>query len=199
MVNLSLESMRKQIYKTYFSDGVWDIILGVVYLIFGLGALISQDFWYLFPIIITLPLALKRSKSEPRIGALQFKKSQKTRLLILYFLFGFSILGFVVVLGVLNPSGDGVVRWLTLNLFFVIGLIIAIILGLIGWMFNFSRMYFYAIMNLFGFALVGRITSAGVILTILGGFISVIGLTVFFNFLRYHPKIDVSESEKASS
>lgn len=198
MANLNLEGMRKQIYKTYFSDGVWDIILGVVYLIFGLGVLISQDIWYLFPIIITLPLALKRSVSEPRIGALQFKKSQKTRLLVLYYLFGFSILGFVVILGILNPSGDGVVRWFTLNLFLIVGLIIAIILGLIGRLFNFSRMYLYALMNLLGFALVGRITSAGAILTILGGFFSVIGLIVFFNFLKYHPKIDLSDREKAS-
>jgi hypothetical protein len=84
MSNLNLDVMRKKIYKTYFSDGIWDIVLGFVYLVFGLGVLISQDIWYLFPIIITLPLALKRSVSEPRIGALQFKKSQKTRLLILY-------------------------------------------------------------------------------------------------------------------
>ena len=109
-----------------------------------------------------------------------------------------SILGFVVVLGVLNPSGDGVVRWFTLNLFLIIGLIIAIILGMIGRLFNFSRMYLYAIMNLLGFALVGRITSAGVILTILGSFFCVIGLIVFINFLKYHPKIDLSDREKAS-
>ncbi len=198
MTNLNLDEMRKQIYKTYFSDGVWDIILGIVYLIFGLGVLISQDIWYLFPIIITLPLALKRSVSEPRIGALQFKKSQKTRLVVLYFLFGFLILGFVVLLGILNPSGDGVVRWLTLNLFLMIGLIIAIILGLIGWLFNFSRMYLYAVINLLGFALVGRLTSAGVILTILGGLFTIIGLIVFNNFLKYHPKIDLSDNEKAS-
>lgn len=198
MANLNLEGMRKQIYKTYFSDGIWDIILGIVYLIFGLGVLISQDIWYLFPIIITLPLALKRSVSEPRIGALQFKKSQETRLLILYFLFGVLILGFVVFLGILNPSGDGVVRWLTLNLFLVIGMIFAIILGLIGWLFNFSRMYLYAILNFLGFTLVGRITSAGVVLTSLGGIFTVIGLIVFFNFLKYHPKIDLSDTEKAS-
>lgn len=85
--NLNLDVMRKKIYKTYFSDGIRDIILGMVYLIFGLGVLITQEIWYLFPILITLPLALKRSVSEPRVGTLQFKKSQKTRLLLLYFLF----------------------------------------------------------------------------------------------------------------
>lgn len=164
--NLNLDVMRKKIYKTYFSDGIRDIILGMVYLIFGLGVLITQEIWYLFPVLITLPLALKRSVSEPRVGTLQFKKSQKTRLLLLYFLFTFLVLGFVLFLGIINPSGDVVIRWLTINLLFLIGLFIAVILAFIGRFFNFSRMYLYAILNLIGFALIGKETSVGVVLTI---------------------------------
>jgi hypothetical protein len=196
MSNLNLEVMRKKIYKTYFSDGIWDIVLGMVYLIFGLGVLITQDIWYLFPILITLPLALKRSVSEPRVGTLQFKKSQKTRLLLLYFLFSFLVLGFVIFLGILNPSGDMVIRWLTINLFFIVGLIIAVILALVGWLFNFSRMYLYAILNLIGFALIGKVTSVGVILTILGTIFTVIGLIVLRNFVKFHPKLDLSEDSE---
>lgn len=195
MTNLNLKEMRKKIYKTYFSDGIWDIVLGMVYMIFGLGVLITQDIWYLFPVLITLPLALKRSVSEPRVGTLQFKKSQKTRLLLLYFLFTFLVLGFVLFLGIINPSGDTLIRWLTVNLFFIIGLIIAGILGLVGWLFNFNRLYFYAIMNLVGFALVGKITTVGVILTVLGSIITIFGLIVLRNFMKYHPKLDLSEND----
>ena len=195
MSNLNLKEMRKKIYQTYFSDGIWDIVLGMVYLIFGLGVLITQDIWYLFPILITLPLALKRSVSEPRVGTLQFKKSQKTRLLLLYFLFTFLVLGFVLFLGIINPSGDTLIRWLTVNLFFIIGLIIAVILGLVGWLFNFNRLYFYAIINLVGFALVGKITTVGVILTIIGFIITIFGLIVLRNFMKYHPKLDLSEND----
>lgn len=195
MSNLNLDVMRKKIYKTYFSDGIWDIVLGFVYLVFGLGVLISQDIWYLFPIIITLPLALKRSVSEPRIGALQFKKSQKTRLLILYVIFTILVLGFVVFLGIFNPSGDVVIRWLTVNLFFVIGFIIAVIFALIGWFFNFSRMFLYAILNLIGFALIGKVTTVGVVLTILGGVFTLVGVIVLRNFVKFHPKLDLADDD----
>ena len=198
MSNLNLVVMRKKIYQTYFSDGIWDIVLGMVYLIFGLGVLITQDIWYLFPIIITLPLALKRSVSESRIGALQFKKSQKTRLLILYFLFTFLVLGFVMFLGIINPSGNTLIRWLTVNLFFVIGLIIAVILALIGWLFNFQRMYFYAIINLIGFALI-KITSVGLVLTVLGVIITIFGFIVLRNFIKHHPKLELSNNESQVS
>lgn len=198
MSNLNLDVMRKKIYQTYFSDGIWDIVLGMVYLIFGLGVLITQDIWYLFPILITLPLALKRSVSEPRVGALQFKKSQKTRLLILYFLFTFLVLGFVMFLGIINPSGDTLIRWLTVNLFFVIGLIIAVILALIGWLFSFQRMYFYAIINLIGFALI-KITSVGLVLTVLGVIITLFGFIVLRNFIKHHPKLELSYTESQMS
>jgi hypothetical protein len=72
----------------------------------------------------------------------------------------------VLFLGIINPFGDVVIRWLTINLLFLIGLFIAVILAFIGWFFNFSRMYLYAILNLIGFALIGKVTSVGVVLTI---------------------------------
>ena len=86
----------------------------------------------------------------------------------LYFLFNILVLGFIIFLGIINPSGDNIVRWLTGNIFLVIGLIIAIILCLVGWFVKFQCLYLYAAFNFIGFALVGRIVSTGVILTFLG-------------------------------
>jgi hypothetical protein len=57
---------------------------------------------------------------------------------ILYFLFNILVLGFIIFLGIINPSGDNIVRWLTSNIFLVIGLIIAIILCLVGWFVKFQ-------------------------------------------------------------
>ena len=96
MSNINLGILKKSIYQTYFSDGIWDMILGLVYLSFGLGVLISQNFWYLFPIIVTLPLVLKRSVSDPRIGSLKFKKSQRIWRGAFYFLFLGLVTGFVI-------------------------------------------------------------------------------------------------------
>jgi len=189
MANVNLEALKKNIYQTYFSDGVWDIILGLIYLSFGLGVLIDQNFWYLFPIIVTLPLALKRSISDPRIGTLKFKKSQRMWLMVLYILFNILVLGFIIFLGIINPSGDNIVRWLTINIFLVIGLIIAIILCLVGWFVKFQRLYLYAACNFIGFASVGRVAPVGEVLTILGVVFSISGMIVMRNFMKRNPKI----------
>lgn len=194
MSNINLEVLKKNIYQTYFSDGVWDMVLGLIYLSFGLGVLINQNFWYLFPIITTLPLVLKRSVSEPRVGSLKFRKSQRIWLMILYFLFNILVLGFIIFLGIINPSGNAIVQWLTVNLFFMIGLIISIILCLVGWLLKFQRLYLYAAFNFIGFALVGRIFSAGVILTFLGVVFLLSGIIVMRNFLKRHPKITLPEA-----
>lgn len=193
MSNINLGILKKSIYQIYFSDGIWDMILGLVYLSFGLGVLINLIFWYLFPIIVTLPLVLKRSVSDPRMGSLKFKKSQRIWLGAFYFLFLGLVAGFVILLGVLNPSGDVLVRWLTVNIFLVIGLILSIILSLVGCFVNFQRMYLYAVLNLIGFALIGRITSAGVVFTMLGLIILVIGIIVLRNFIKHHPKVSLQD------
>jgi hypothetical protein len=190
-----LETIKKNIYQTYFSDGIWDIVLGLTYLSFGLGVLINQNFWYLFPIIITLPLAMKRSISDPRVGTLKFKKSQRIWLSSLYFLLIGLVLGFLLFLGIFNPTGDVVVRWLTLNIFLVIGFILAIIFILVGWLVKFQRMYIYALLNLIGFGLVGRITTVGVVLTILGLVFTLSGIIVMRNFVNQHPKINLPEND----
>lgn len=193
MSNINLGILKKSIYQTYFSDGIWDMILGLVYLSFGLGVLINQIFWYLFPIIVTLPLVLKRSVSDPRMGSLKFKKSQRIWLGAFHFLFLGLVTGFVILLGVLNPSGDVLVRWLTVNIFLVIGLILSIILSLVGCFVNFQRMYLYAVLNLIGFALIGRITSAGVVFTMLGLIILIFGIIVLRNFIKHHPKVSLQD------
>lgn len=190
---INLEVLKKNIYQTYFSDGVWDIILGLIFLSFGLGVVIDQNFWYMFPMLVTLPLVLKRSVSEPRIGLLKFKKSEKKWLMAFYFLFNFLILGFVLVLGIINPTGDILVHWLTVNLFLMIGLIIAIVLGLVGWFIKFQRLYVYAILIFIGFALAGRIISIGFVLTLLGVLITASGIIVMRNFIQRHPKITLPE------
>ncbi|MDX9850286.1 MAG: hypothetical protein RBT01_07265 [Anaerolineaceae bacterium] len=198
MAKVNLETLKKDIYQTYFSDGVWDIILGLVFLSIGLGVVINQNFWYLFPIILTLPLALKRSLSEPRIGTLKFKQSERMWLMAFYFLSWILVLGFIIFLGLMNPAEDGIVRWLTINLFLVIGFILAIILSLVGWFIKFPRLYVYAVLIFLGFALAGRITSIGTILTVSGILITISGIFVMKNFIQSHPKIMFSQESGAA-
>jgi len=194
MATLDLQTIKQNIYKTYFSDGIWDIVLGLIYLSFGLGVWIDKTFWYAFPIIVmVLPFALKRSISVGRVGILQFKQSQKNWLLVVYFGFWVLVIGFIFLLGSLNPSEDVLVNWLTQNLFLVVGLIIAVILILVGWLFHFRRLMGYGLISLIGFALIRQLVPAGVMLTILGIVIVVCGLLVMRNFVIQNPRLEIPE------
>jgi len=194
MTTVDLQTIKQNIYKTYFSDGVWDIVLGLIYLSFGLGAWLDKTLWYAFPIIVmVLPFALKRSISADRIGTLQFTQSQKNWLLVVYFGFWVLVIGFIFLLGSLNPSEDVLVNWLTQNLFLVIGLIIAVILILVGWLFHFRRLMGYGLISLIGFALIRQLVPAGVMLTILGIVIVVCGLLVMRNFVIQNPRLEIPE------
>jgi len=193
MSSMKLENLRKNIYQTYYSDGVWDIILGLTLLSFGLGVLINKNFWSLFPIIVALPLVLKRSISEQRIGTLKFKQSERRWLMVFYFGFILIVLGFVLLLGIINPSGVGIVSWLTLNLFMFIGLMIAIILGLAGRFIHFNRLIIYGIWIFICFAFAGRIITIGQALTGSGLLITISGMMVLRQFIKNHPKIILPE------
>lgn len=194
MTTADLQTIKQNIYKTYFSDGVWDIVLGLIYLSFGLGVWIDKTIWYAFPIIVmVLPFALKRSISADRMGTLQFTQSQKNWLLVVYFGFWVLVIGFIFLLGSLNPSEDVLVNWLTQNLFLVLGLIIAVILILVGWLFHFRRLMGYGLISLIGFALIRQLVPAGVMLTILGIVIVVCGLLVMRNFMIQNPRLEIPE------
>ncbi len=193
MSSMKLENLRKNIYQTYYSDGVWDIILGLTLLSFGLGVLINKNFWSLFPIIVALPLVLKRSISEQRIGTLKFKQSERRWLMVFYFGFILIVLGFVLLLGIINPSGVGIVSWLTQNLFMFIGLMIAIILGLAGRFIHFNRLIIYGIWIFICFAFAGRIITIGQALTGSGLLITISGMMVLRQFIKNHPKIILPE------
>jgi len=193
MSSMKLENLRKNIYQTYYSDGVWDIILGLTLLSFGLGVLINKNFWSLFPIIVALPLVLKRSISEQRIGTLKFKQSERRWLMVFYFGFILIVLGFVLLLGIINPSGVGIVSWLTQNLFLLIGLMIAIILGLAGRFIHFNRLIIYGIWIFICFAFAGRIITIGQALTGSGLLKTISGMMVLRQFIKIHPKIILPE------
>ncbi len=188
MNSSNLKSIQKNIYQSYFSDGVWDMVIGLIYLIAGLGVWVNQNFWYLFPIILmALPMILKRSITFPRMGHIQFKQSKKLWISVLFFLIESMVFVFLYFISVNNSSGNPIINWLTQNLFVFIGLLIGLFFVLTGKTLYFKRLYLYAVITLIGFSLMYRVIPAGIVLTFLGVLIIVISLIVIRNFIRYHP------------
>ncbi len=188
MNSSNLKSIRKNIYQTYFSDGIWDLVIGLIYLIAGLGVWINQNFWYFFPIILmVLPLILKRLITLPRMGHIQFKQSKKLWISILFFVIEAILFVFLYFISANNTTGNPLILWLTQNLFVIIGLLIGLFFVLTGKTLYFKRLYLYAVITLIGFSLMFRVIPAGIMLTVLGVVITVISLIVIRNFIRYHP------------
>jgi hypothetical protein len=188
MNSSNMKSIRKNIYQTYFSDGVWDLVIGLLFLTTGLGVWINQWFWYLFPITVgVVPLFMKRLITFPRIGHVQFKQSTRLWVAALFFFVEAGLFVFLFFIGTRNPTENPLVIWLTQNLFLIAGLFIALFLSLTAKILNFTRLYIYAVITFIGFALMYRVIPAGIVLTFLGVLIIVISLIVIRNFIRYHP------------
>ncbi|MAT44644.1 MAG: hypothetical protein CL609_20105 [Anaerolineaceae bacterium] len=188
MNSSNLKSIQKNIYQTYFSDGVWDLVIGLIYLMAGLGIWINQNFWYLFPIILlVLPLILKRAITFPRMGQMQIKQTKKLWISLLFFLIEAILFIFLYFISANNSTKNPFLLWLTQNLFVIIGLMIALFFVLTGKTLYFKRLYLYAVITLIGFSLMYRVIPAGIVLTFLGVLIIVISLIVIRNFIRYHP------------
>lgn len=194
MATINLKTIQEKMDQTYFSDGVWDLVIGLIFLSFGLGIWINQNFWAIFPIaVLTLPLAIKRWITYPRTGYLKFKQSRKLWLSAAFFIVLFGLEGFLLILGANNPSGNALVVWLTQNLFLISGVFIAAFFCISAKTLNFPRLYLYALLSLIGFALIFRVFPAGIMLTLIGVIIILISIFVMRNFVRNHPKQNFSE------
>lgn len=189
MDTLNLKTIQQKMDRTYFSDGVWDLVIGLIFLSFGLGIWINNNFWALFPIaVLVVPVAFKRWLTFPRTGHLKFKQSRKLGLSVLFFVILFGIEGFLLTLGAVNPSGNPLVIWLTQNLFLVTGILVAAFFAICAKLLNFERLYLYAVLSAVGFALIFRVLPAGVILSAIGAIIIGISIIVMRNFVRNYPK-----------
>lgn len=188
MNSSNLKSIQRNMYQSYFSDGVWDLVIGLIYLIAGLGVWIDQAFWYAFPLLLAvLPIGLKRWITFPRIGHIQFKQSKKLWISALFFLIGAVLFVFLYFISANNTSGNPVIMWLTQNLFVIIGLLIGLFFVLTGKIFYFQRLYLYAVITVIGFTLMFRVFPSGITLTVMGTLISGISLIVIRNFMQHHP------------
>jgi hypothetical protein len=190
---LDMNEIERKAYMSYSEDGLVDIAIGTVILLWGvflvtepsgligLLGILAMAIWYLGKRFITIP----------RIGMLQpsQKMERKSRnLIITLLLLGLIALGGVLI-GVIfagNPPLDYSLS--------ILGLVIAVGVCVLAYLVNASRLYAYAFLLLAAFAggeilsqTITAIDAFALSVILAGALILVSGLVVLVRFLRKYP------------
>lgn len=200
---ISLKDLEKNVFQKSFQDGLIDIQIGCLLVMFAVAPLLSTclgDFWssmIFLPFWAVIYLAVREIRKkiiQPRIGVVEYGKYRKTRqkklaLIILVF----NLL--VLTLGILSFFNFAdLPMWIYPIRF---SAMILVGFSLIGYMQEFPRLYFYGILIALapligeflyitfhvphhGFPITFGITSLLIIFT---------GLGIFLRFLKEHPVV----------
>jgi hypothetical protein len=188
----SLKQISRKTNVQYFEDGIWDIMIGFIFLLVGVAVWYDMNLISLAPLLLLIsPPLIKKRVTLPRTGHIRIKKQRKTLVSVTFIALVFLLEGGILYLGVLNPSSNSLVQFFTQNLLLLSGVMIAITLVFIAWYMDFQRLYAYAALTVLVFAIMrwwGHL--AGISLTLTGLLILMIGLLVLNKFIKDHPVIE---------
>lgn len=189
----SLKRLEKQAYLTYHRDGLTDLALGILVVLFGIG--MKYDQTLLAPIYgcIGYPLwfLLKRWITERRLGYVEFgtaRKSRERRGWILLFMMGCLVLflGIMSYLAVIGGSSGGLGG---LRGYLLISVIFAVLTSSIGLVLDLTRLHLYSLLILcLGSAghLLGWQPESGILLP--GCLILAAGAALLISFMIKYPR-----------
>ena len=191
---LDMKEIERQVYLSYSEDGLVDIAIGSVIMVWGIMLLgeptgligllgiLGLGIWYLGKRLITIP----------RIGT--FQPGPKTERRLTHLAIFLVILGLIAFLGILVSRAFGS-TFATDHPLGILGLVIASGVALLAYLLNAARIYVYALILFIAFAggeiLAGTATrfdvfAASVIVG--GGLILISGLIVLLRFVRKYPR-----------
>jgi len=198
---ISLKDAERKVFRSTFSDGLWDIFISCFALQFAIAPLLSRSlgdfwssavflpFWGVAYLIIWL---VRKNVIAPRIGEVEFGPARKTRLKK----FTVSMLVFNVIAFILGLIAAFRFRTLPVggpNM--VLGLILLIGFSTAAYFLDFPRLYVYGLLGALG-APIGEwlyqnmgVSHHGypIVFGILAGVMILTGLVTFVRFLKNNP------------
>jgi len=150
---LDLKKLEKQSFTSYFQDGLWDIVIGMMLLATAVSTILS-DVGTSDPlrIAIYMPIMLsgsviiglgKRYITIPRLGLVKFSRQRMNKLMKLNAGIVAAVLISALLVGVI-PLGPGWLGEYGGDLVFSILVLVAF--SMIAYFFDFRRMYLYAVL-----------------------------------------------------
>ena len=199
---ISLKELEKNVYQSTYRDGLIDIQIGSVFLMFAIAPLLSTtlgDFWssmvFLpFWALIWLGIRVVRKKIiQPRIGMVKYGAYRKTRLKkMTLVMLVFNLLA--LTLGAMSffnfADLPGWIHSVRLSILVLVGFSLA------GYMLEFPRLYIYGVLTALA-PLVGEFlyttygaTHHGFPITFgfTSGLIILIGLVILLRLVREYPE-----------
>ncbi|UCC11564.1 MAG: hypothetical protein JSW02_09460 [candidate division WOR-3 bacterium] len=150
--NTDLKKLERKAWTSYHNDGLGDIFLGCVIMMFALAPFLSRtglgDFWSSavfvpFLILIYVSIVVIRKKIIiPRIGLVNFGRVRRKRLLAFNIII-FFILLISLILGVVSLRNTISQTWMH-NLRFIA--VVLICFGFAGYFLGFLRLYIYGLL-----------------------------------------------------
>ncbi|UCD08475.1 MAG: hypothetical protein JSU79_08960 [Dehalococcoidales bacterium] len=196
--NFDLNQVKKKVYLSYFQDGLWDILLGL-YLI-GWGLSIWQNLVAvmggMWVVVYFAVLGIKRAVVYPRSGYIKLNEARKQqmRMVILgvvLFLMGFAVFGIFAF--TTRPA------WLDEYFMFLLISMMAVVIAILGYWWRVTRWYIYGVIVFAGAAAQQWLNMPRELAFFIpGGTIALYGTGLFIRFLRRYPKPSREEQDVIS-
>ena len=187
--DIDLKKIRRNIYMSYFQDGLWDILLGLFLL--GWGFTVLFDLPWLpgatFVAFFWLVIGLKQKFTYPRIGFSKPAEHRKQRSRVVIAGAATLLLGIMVFLLVVT---GGIPQFLRDYFELLFGMMLAVVIGLIGYWWGIIRWYSYAGL-VFILAAFNQWLGLSFELSFIipGGVVFLYGLIIFVRFLHKYSRV----------
>lgn len=205
---INLNELERKAFKSTFQDGLWDLYLGLLLLVMGIGPLLyNVGIPVLWNLVILAALAMlilaafwtaKKFITVPRMGRVKFGPKSQARKKKAAIVFAISVLAgivlFVVALALFNASSQRQNPELIMLIIPAAGaLTVILVFGLGAYYLGFDRLYLIGVLYALPLPLLilvdkltgidlGFIATAGPAAAIL-----LVGTVIFIRFLRDYP------------
>jgi hypothetical protein len=194
---INLKEIERKAYTSYHQDGVIDIAVAVVVILFAIIMMLGDMPWLggiggvAGVLAVSLYAAFKKFVTIPRIGYVKFPQQRAQRMVAVAVALG-TLSAFMGLVAFLQTMSEGTPDWLMLlidNYMLTIGMAVAALFLLGGYAFKTKRLYAYALLTLVMFV-AGHFIYFPLYyyLTALGTVILVCGLFLMIRFVSKYPK-----------
>lgn len=149
---IDLKQLERKVWTSFYKDGLGDIFLGCIILMFALAPFLSRiglgDFWSsavfipFWAIVYLLLVLLRKYVVIPRIGVVSFGRARRKRL-VKFNILMLVVLSVGLILGIVSFKGSTTQGWVHSLRFIAI---VLICFGLAGYFLGFVRLYIYGLL-----------------------------------------------------
>ncbi len=192
----ALQDLERRVWLRTFEHGLWDVVIGLLLLSFGVGIL--TQFYWLSAIVVPVGLPVMRDVARrvivPRIGQATFRGRRKRSMVrIQLLLAGLALAGVVMFMFTSFATRDTAPAWMAWvrhHFVIVIGSIWGGALAVAGWAVQLPRLYAYGALllgALVGVDLISTGYHLGHALIGVGAVITMVGFGLFIRFICRYP------------